>query len=227
MLKIPFFRIGAWKHPLYGDIEGTQSKFNCFINNFKNNVLQQKPFVRIGHLKDRSDTVNKTDIKAIVKDMVQEGDTLYAVCEPQSSDIENLIKYKQYRYASAEYVENYFDKSTGKNVGAVLKGIGLTNEPFLTHLPDNIQVDKIYLDYINKDKGDGKNMNEFIKALSQFLDALTEKLKASPSALANSNTTSKLSDTNTDYKKLADEDVLALGGTITEDGRYHIHVRGD
>jgi hypothetical protein len=181
LLKIPFFRLGEWKHPKYGTIKGTPDKFKQFTDNFKGNALGRPPFIRIGHDKSDSPTFGDAEAKAWIKDIVQEGNVLYALCEPCDENVENLIKSKKYRFASAEYDDNYHEKTTGKNVGTVLSAIALTNEPFLTHLPENVVLSDInnnefYLDF---EEREGNKMDEFFKKLSEFFTTLTAKMKLS------------------------------------------------
>lgn len=179
MLKIPFFRIGKWKHPKYGTITGTQKKFKQFTENFKKKVLGREPFIRIGHDKGNSQTFGDAEAKAWVKDIVQEGDVIYALAEPADPEVEKLIREKRYRFASAEYDDNFINKETGLNVGSVLSAIGLTNEPFLTRLPENIVLaedsEEFYMDY--KESEGIKPMDEFLKKLSDMLNTFVEKLK--------------------------------------------------
>ncbi len=179
MLKIPFFRIGKWKHPKYGTISGTQEKFNQLTENFKKKVLGREPFIRIGHDKGNSQAFGDAEAKAWVKDIVQEGDVIYALAEPADPQVEKLIREKRYRFASAEYEDNYFDKETGKNVGTVLSAIALTNEPFLTRLPENIVLaensEEFYMDYIESEGI--KPMDEFLKKLSDMLNTFVKSLK--------------------------------------------------
>lgn len=181
LLKIPFFRLGEWKHPKYGTIKGTPSKLKQFTDNFKGNVLGRPPFIRIGHDKSAATTFGDAEAKAWIKDIVQEGNVLYALCEPCDENVENLIKSKKYRFASAEYDDNYHEKTTGKNVGTVLSAIALTNEPFLTHLPENVVLSDInnnefYLDFEEREEN---KMDEFLKKLSEFFTAMTTKMKLS------------------------------------------------
>lgn len=181
LLKIPFFKLGEWKHPKYGTIKGTPDKFKQFTDNFKGNVLGRQPYIRIGHDKSNSTTFGDAEAKAWVKNIIQEGDVLYALCEPCDENVENLIKSKKYRFASAEYDDNYHEKTTGKNVGTVLSAIALTNEPFLTHLPENVVLSDInnnefYLDF---EEREGNKMDEFFKKLSEFFTTITAKMKLS------------------------------------------------
>lgn len=150
-LKIPFFRLGKWKHPLYGDINITQATFNQLLANFKSNVLGRPPFIRIGHDKGNSTTFGYAPAEGWVTDLKQEGDILFGEVEPTSKESEENIRTKRYRFSSAEYNPNGVDRETGKKVGALLSAIALTNEPFLTKLPEATLLadtpDIFYLDF--------------------------------------------------------------------------------
>lgn len=150
-LKIPFFRLGTWKHPVYGKIEGTQQLFNQFISNMKANVLGRQSFIRIGHDKGGKQVFGDAEAEAWIEDVVQEGDVLYAIATPTNEKVAEDIRSKRYRFASAEYEPNYIDKETGLPRGAVLSAVSLTNEPFLTKLPEAVVLSdpegSFYLDY--------------------------------------------------------------------------------
>lgn len=180
-LKIPFFRLGKWKHPQYGTIEGTQEKFDAIISNFKRNVLGRPPYVRLGHTKDGAVTYGDTPAEAWVHDIVQEGDTLYARAHPTSGEIVDAVRNKRFRFASPEYKERFADKETGKEVGPTLMAIGLTNEPFLTRLPDTVALaekpETIYLDY--KEVKESME-NDLVKKLSEALGKFFEGFKPAP-----------------------------------------------
>lgn len=150
-LKIPFFRLGSWKHPVYGKIEGTQQLFNQFMSNMKANVLGRPAFIRIGHDKGNKQMFGDTPAEGWIEDIVQDGDVLYAIAKPTNDQVALDIKNKRYRFASAEYEPNYIDKETGLPRGAVLSAVSLTNEPFLTKLPEAVVLadedGSFYLDY--------------------------------------------------------------------------------
>lgn len=175
MLKIPFFRLGTWKHPVYGDIKGTQEMFDQMLANFKSNVLGRPPFIRIGHDKGNGSTFGDVAAEAWVKEIVQEGDVLYAMAEPTNQEVSDNIKSKRYRFASSEFTANGVNKETGAKVGALLSAIGLTNDPFLTRLPESValadQPDLFFMDYqvLSEDKGGKRNMDilEVLKKLSE------------------------------------------------------------
>jgi hypothetical protein len=177
-LKIPFFRLGRWRHPRYGPIEGTQDKFDAIKVNFRRNVLGRPPYVRLGHTRDGAVTYADAPAEAWVHDIIQEGDTLYALAHPTSEQIVDAVRNKRFRFASPEYQDNYINKETGLAVGPALLAIGLTNEPFLTRLPDAVALadppETIYLDY--KEVKEPME-NDFIKKLSEAVTKFFEGLK--------------------------------------------------
>jgi hypothetical protein len=149
-LKIPFFRLGKWKHPLYGDLNITQETFNQMLGNFKSNVLGRPPFIRIGHDKGNSTTFGYAPAEGWVTDLKQEGEILFGEVEPTSKEAEENIRTKRYRFSSAEYNPDGVDRETGKKVGALLSAIALTNEPFLTRLPEaTLLADPLDLFYLD------------------------------------------------------------------------------
>lgn len=261
-LKIPFFRLGAWKHPKYGNIVGDQAAFDSIQKNFRDNVLGRPIFVRLGHDKDGNPTFGTAPAEAWVKDIRQDGDTLYAIAEPTKPQITDDVRNKRYRFSSAEYDPHFINKETGKDVGPTLTAIGLTNEPFLTQLQENVvladQPDQIYLDYKEVQKMSEKNLlqennillTKMVDSFNKFFESvkplatggLTDNERAMLSEINNlkvklasletlsaaqrvnlSQFGSKESDrpgSPEEIKRLADEDVKAMGGKVTKDGKY-------
>jgi hypothetical protein len=185
VIKVPFFREGKWLHPKYGALEGTQEKFNAIIDNFHRNVAGRPPFIRLGHAKDGALTFGDAPAEAWVYDIIQEGPVLYALAHPTNENVVEAIKTKRYRFASPEYEEQYTNKENGEKVGPTLLAIGLTNEPFLTKLPDALALadnpNDIYLDYEEVKKVD----ENIVTKLSDAFNGFIEKLKGvSPAAPA-------------------------------------------
>ncbi|MFB5192787.1 hypothetical protein [Alicyclobacillus fastidiosus] len=150
-LKIPVGRIGEWNHPRYGRIKMSQDTFDQMRRNFQEKTIGRDPFIRIGHNKSDDPTFGASKAEGWITDLVQEGDILYALADPTNPEVANLIQSKQYRYASPEYLDNYRSKEDGSSKGAALEALSLTNEPFLTRLPEARLLadppDMFYLDY--------------------------------------------------------------------------------
>lgn len=123
---IEIHRLGKWKHPEYGEMEGTPTLFNSFINNWKNNVLGRQLIFDKNHRPDDGGT-------AFVKEMKVEGDRLKARVKFTPFGLD-LVRNKAFVYFSPEYTDNYKSKETGKGHGPTLVGGALTLRPFLTNL---------------------------------------------------------------------------------------------
>lgn len=247
-LKLPIYRLGIWKHPLYGEINIAQNVFDSIMANFEGNQLGRPVYVKIGHQKSNAATFGDEPAEGWVKKLIQDNAILYAIAEPNNqSIIEDILKHR-YRFSSAEYEPNYINKETGVNVGPTLSSIALTNEPFITGLPENMVISEqefssiinggalykfagtllsVFNEYRIKglmDRGIPKPMCE---AASRILLAMPHALqvfqileafpKENMKKLSN-----HYSDSFEDIIKAADEDVRALGGKITNDGKYII-----
>lgn len=212
MIKIPFFRLGKWRHPEYGELVGTQEKFDTIISNFKSNVLGRPPYIRLGHDKAEAATFGDAPAEAWVHDIVQEGPVLYALAHPTGPAIVDAIRSKRYRFASAEYQEDYTDKETGVKAGPTLLAIGLTNEPFLTRLPDTVALaenpDAIYLDCIYTKEDKTVDENTLVKKFSEALNGFVEKLK---------NAIPETTLTDEERNKLTDVDAMKTQLTQTQE----------
>lgn len=187
ILEIPFFRKGVWQHPVYGQLVGDDSLFRQFIENFKLGVLGSQPYVRFGHDIVPTDYTKTGDAPAVawIEDIIERDDVIYALATPTSSEITEAVRQKKYRYSSAEFQFHFTDKETGKEVGAVLQAIALTNEPFLTKLPEvvalsNENPDLIFLDYKEVDDMENEveptTSNEETKSLLQKIMHLVSSL---------------------------------------------------
>lgn len=213
-LKIPFFRLGKWKHPVYGVIEGTQEKFGKLVENFRKNVLGRPPFVRLGHDKDSAGTFGDSPAEAWVYDIIQEGDVLYALAWPTSQKVVEAVRQKRYRFASPEYAPDYTDKENGTRFGPVLEAIGLTNEPFLTRLPETVVLadppETIYLDCeelkeVDKTMLDNELLKENTSLLRKLADGFTKFLESFKPGTAGTDSLSQ-----EDRKKLSEVDELKV-----------------
>lgn len=181
MLKIPVHKLGRWVHPKHGPIEGTQQLFDEMIRNFKSGVLGREPYAEFGHSEKASHAV----AQAWVKDIVQEGGMLYALAEPTDPAVEGLIRSKKIRYSSPEYEPNFTNRETGKKVGAVLKAVGLLNNPFLTKMGEVVALseDEEITFFLDEGKEEPKRMdataivNGIVSGLSGLFTKQTEDLK--------------------------------------------------
>ncbi|MFB6364479.1 phage protease [Paenibacillus elgii] len=182
-LKIPVGRIGEWKHPQYGRIKMSQQTFDDIKRNFKEKTIGRDPFIRIGHAKSDDPNFGNAKAEGWITDIVQEGEFLFALADPTNPDIAEMVKTKQYRYASPEYRDNYQDKESGSFKGAVLEALALTNEPFLTQLPESRLLadpaDTFYLDHEEVYTMKEEQVNQLLenqKQTNSMLSSFTAKL---------------------------------------------------
>ncbi|MDB5053931.1 MAG: hypothetical protein JWM44_1981 [Bacilli bacterium] len=220
-LKIPVGRIGQWKHPKYGTIKMTQETFSQMIRNFKAKVLGRDPFIRVGHDKSNDPTFGSTKAEGWITDLVQEGEFLFALADPTNEKVAKMVQNKQYRYASPEYQDKYQSKEDGSFKGAVLEALALTNEPFLTQLPEARLLadpsDTFYLDFGNPD--DVRKLSDDLKRLAdESMLELGYQIVDGKYMLTNG-AGAELSHLDEETKKMSDESMLALGYKIV-DGKY-------
>lgn len=135
-LRVPYARLGRWKHPKYTLVEFTQEMFDQVIRNFNDKVLGRDVFIRLGHSKEETDTWGGDSSLGWVTGFVQDGDVLYAQAVPTNEEVEKKVRSKELKYSSAEYNPDFVNKETGERVGMVASAIALTNEPFIPNLPE-------------------------------------------------------------------------------------------
>jgi len=138
ILKVPLVRVGKWAHKAAKVIQFTISDLNQIIKNFRDNILQHKPYLTYGHVIEpySYDSHRK---KGDLIDMNIDGDILYGYFKANPSTYESVLN-GDYEFASVEYVKDYMDPKTGNNVGMVLLRTALTNSPFL---PGDIKIEAL------------------------------------------------------------------------------------
>jgi hypothetical protein len=156
----------------------TQQTFDDMKRNFASKAIGRDPFIRTGHDKTEDPTFGAAAADGWITDLVQEGDVLYALGDPTSDESAEKVRSKKYRYSSPEYQENYIDKESGSNVGTVLLALSLTNEPFLTRLPEARLLadppDTFYLDHEEVGNTMEKEVLEELKKSNGFLARLAD-----------------------------------------------------
>lgn len=138
ILKVPLVRVGRWAHKAARIIQFSLSDLKQLIQNFRDDVLQHKPYLTYGHVLEpySSDSHRK---KGDLIDMAIENDVLYGYFKANPSTYESVLN-GDYEFASVEYVRDHIDPKTGNNVGMVLLRTALTNSPFL---PGDIKIEAL------------------------------------------------------------------------------------
>ena len=115
---LPF---GEFVDPDYGLVSFDKDKVQQIVNNFKKGIpTYEPPLIDKEHI---------TDGKfGEVKDLKIGDDGLYALIK-FTDEAFNDIKNNKFKYMSPVIQENYLDKNTGEEAGAILKGVALTNMP--------------------------------------------------------------------------------------------------
>ena len=144
-LRIPIARLGRWYHPVYKNNEGepvvefTQEDFDSIKSAFKTNDRGYEPYLTYGHVKSNFDkyTLDGFPIEGHLVKLEQVEDVLYGDFRPNNPEVVEEVKSGKYRYASGEFVRNLPSKETGARIRVFLKGVALTNTPFVPNLPRN------------------------------------------------------------------------------------------
>lgn len=120
---LPSFRLSTFKHPIYGEIKFDDNKLSQIINNFYSGIIGDDLPVNLSH--DRHGGA-----VGWVKDLVRDGNNVIAKVWFNKRGLD-VVKDKQYKYASIEFTDNFVDPETNKDFGTVLTGVALTNNPFI------------------------------------------------------------------------------------------------
>ena len=126
--------VGEFYDKRYGRVSITPGKLRQMADNFGKRPAYEVP-VKLGH----SDGA-KSPGKVIGVEAKPEGLEITMMVDAQTAQD---INSKQYRYMSAEFDEDYHDKTTGENVGAVLLGAALVNQPANPYVAPLVLADDI------------------------------------------------------------------------------------
>ena len=159
--------VGEFYDKRYGRISITQDKIQQMADNFGKCPAYEVP-VKLGH----SDGA-KSPGKVIG---VQAKDTGLEITMLVDADTAKAINDKQYRYMSAEFNEDYFDKKTGEKVGAVLLGAALVNQPAHPYVAPLVLADDFHTEFIPERKNE--NMSELEDLRLKLSDLEAQKALA-------------------------------------------------
>lgn len=144
-LRIPIARLGRWYHPVYTNdrgepvVEFTQADFDSIKAAFNSNDRGYAPYLTYGHVKRQYDkkTADGFPVEADLVNIQQVDDVLMGEFVPRNSDVVDNVRHNRYKFSSGEFVRNQPSKKTGETLRVYLKGVALTNTPFLPDLPEN------------------------------------------------------------------------------------------
>lgn len=130
---VPILTLGHWDHEWYGDVEFEQADFDQIITNFTNRAAGYEPALYVGH-PSMLDAGGRP-AAGFLEVLVQNEDVLWGVFAAVNEQVYMDTKKGIYRYSSAELTGNSIHRQTREELGIVLTGCALTNEPFLTNMP--------------------------------------------------------------------------------------------
>ena len=126
--------VGEFYDKRYGRVSITPEKLKQMADNFGHCPSYEVP-VKIGHSDGAKSPGKVIDVAAkpegLEITMLVDGETAQA------------INSHQYRYMSAEFDEDYYDKTTGEKAGAVLLGAALVNQPANPYVAPLVLADDI------------------------------------------------------------------------------------
>lgn len=184
--------IGEYKHPKYGVLKFTPDRIRRFATNVKNKIRGIDPDIDYDHKLDASKGMAAA---GWVRDAEERDNGLWLLVE-WTKKAAQAIHDKEYRYFSAEFIDEWEDTSGNKFQDVVLGG-GLTNRPVLKNLePVNLS------ELTDSTKENIMELAELARILGLSEDATEDDVKAKLSELAGSATLdlTKLSITESDGK---------------------------
>ena len=160
--------IGEFHDKRYGRVSITPEKVKQMTENFGKYPSYEVP-VKIGHEQGA-----KSPGKIIAAEAKPEGLEITMMVDAETAE---AINKKQYRYMSAEFDEGYHSKETGENVGAVLLGAALVNQPGHPYVAPLMLIDNIPNEGSNEEPNEGKvdSMSELEDLKLQLSDLKAQK----------------------------------------------------
>ena len=128
--EIQLLRVGKFHHPKYGVFEITSDILATMVRNFKE--VKPKPPTELVVDYEHQSTIPDIIATAAgwVEDVYIKAKGLFAKVR-WTDEAAELIKADKYRFISPQFDLNDSDKETGKEIGACLLSVALTNRPFL------------------------------------------------------------------------------------------------
>jgi hypothetical protein len=138
-VKVPFVKLGSWKHDVYGEVKFTEDDINQLISNFNKNVTGFKPYLTLGHLDEEHHSTDSHRKRGELEDIIVEDDIAYGIFNVPDNIYESVLN-GEYDYSSGEFNRRFTDKDSGINLGTTVIRVALTNSPFLPFGEKKVQV---------------------------------------------------------------------------------------
>lgn len=148
--------VGEFYDPRYGKVKITKELITKMAENFHKGYPHYKPPVNISHNDIHGKYGDVVDVEAR-----EDGLWIKIALTEEGA---KLLEARKFEYLSAEYTENYKDKETGKEVGAVLLGVALTNRPAHPEMKPIRLTERIR-----------RAFEDFVEAFTEFFKTTDEK----------------------------------------------------
>lgn len=128
-VKVQVLRKGEWKHPSApaGVLKIDDATLEALEQAFHSGVRGKELPVNLDHKHD-------TFVVGWLRDLQREGDALVGYVDVVDGEVAKAVREQKLRYSSAELLFQYTDPETGEQYPAVLKGLALTNYPFIKQM---------------------------------------------------------------------------------------------
>ena len=184
--------VGKFYDKRYGQIDVSAEKILRMAENFGKYPTYEVP-VKLGHEQGA-----KSPGKVIAVNAKPAGLEITMLVDAETAQ---AINAKQYRYMSAEFDENYQDKTTGENIGPVLLGAALVNQPA------NPYMEPLKLADIIEGGNEGMNEVEELRIKLSDTQAQVQELRKTTAERSKEaeETAKKLAELEAENKKLKEE----------------------
>ena len=117
---------GKFKHPIFGELNFTEEKFDNAIKNFKAGVPKKSIVINFNHNIHGSIPTAAGWFVSLEKN-----DKFLDAKFDFTDEAAQMIRDKKFKFVSAEVTEDFTDNQGGKH-GFTVVGAGVTNTPFMT-----------------------------------------------------------------------------------------------
>jgi hypothetical protein len=170
--------LGEYNHPQHGKLSFTTERIKRFAASVKGKVLGIDPDIDYDH---KLDPAHGKKAAGWVKDAEDRPNGLWLLVEFTEA-ARKMIRNREYRYFSAEYVDEMEDAQGNKFVD-VVRGGGLTNRPFMKNLVP-INLSEIGAEEFPPSKENEMDRKKLAKLLGLSEDATDEQIEAAVEAKA-------------------------------------------
>lgn len=162
--KVQLLKTGTYYSDKYGKFDITPTMLASMKKNFDEKVRGIDLAIDYSH---ENQDVAAGWIKEL--ELADGGKELWATVD-WTAPAQEKLAHKQFRYLSAEFINNYKDNETLKDFGPTLFGAGLTNRPVIKNMAPVVELHET----ANTTNKEDELMNEEMKALQEQVKTLAD-----------------------------------------------------